>query len=187
MAPDLKQWVAEQRAHFQKGVLPPKGVDRLQILGLDLDPIPAEWEAAFGQLRVVVEEYGSTDLEKVAARAPDVATRELRQWLAQQRQLQANAELSVTREQRLRELGVDWRAESPEMWNTRLEQLSTFRNRYGHTNVAVSWDGEPGLGAWLEDQRRTHVEGALASKQFERLNELEISWELSVDDWEVRP
>jgi hypothetical protein len=62
-------------------------------------------------------------------------------------------------------VGVDWGEVTSEEWERRQGQLVTFRRKYGHTNVAVSWDGEPGLGAWLEDQRRARADGALTAER----------------------
>mmetsp|Transcript_4712 Transcript_4712/g.8883 ORF Transcript_4712/g.8883 Transcript_4712/m.8883 type:complete len:1027 (+) Transcript_4712:246-3326(+) len=175
----LVEWVQKQREYYLLGLLPQKGVERLQLLDMDLDPIPAAWLHSYQELKAFVERFGNSKVDAAGAKYAPLSA-----WLQEQCELQCSASLSPKRALLLQEIGVEWDAYSSVQWDMRFAQLEEFHEKYGHGNVSKTWVEMPGLGQWVEEQRQEHAQARLAPDRKQRLEALGVDMTLVEDEWE---
>ena len=82
---------------------------------------------------------------------------------------------SSEHEARLAELGFVWHVHHA-AWESMFIQLKRYKEQFGHCNVPVGWNEHPGLGPWMENQRRFNKTGKLSSVRKGRLDELGFDW-----------
>lgn len=61
-------------------------------------------------------------------------------------------------------------------WRERLEELETFRQEFGHTNVPMSFGT---LGQWCTKQRREFNSGSMSQSRIDGLNNIGFIWDLT--------
>lgn len=89
-------------------------------------------------------------------------------WVSTQRRLYKKAQLHrgegllPERSNRLETLGFEWTGENPrhKNWDLRLEELRTFKARYGHAQVPIGFEDNVQLANWTSTQVRTSVTDA---------------------------
>mmetsp|Transcript_15386 Transcript_15386/g.21454 ORF Transcript_15386/g.21454 Transcript_15386/m.21454 type:complete len:239 (+) Transcript_15386:640-1356(+) len=64
-------------------------------------------------------------------------------------------------------------------WRDHFQQLSDFKNTYGHCNVSRTTKGFEQLGNWLADQRRKLRRGKMTELQYQMLSGLGVEWDRS--------
>mmetsp|Transcript_22792 Transcript_22792/g.49967 ORF Transcript_22792/g.49967 Transcript_22792/m.49967 type:complete len:713 (-) Transcript_22792:357-2495(-) len=177
----LQEWVEQQQSYYRQGTLPPKAIDRLQVLGLDLDPLPEEWLAQYNRLSNFRDTFGHCDV----ARSDDPDYQQLAEWVDQQRSLHSTAKLSDKRTALLQSLEMTWETENMHQeWNMRFEQLLAFGRKYGHVNVSRTWEEEPGLGRWLDAQQDEYRRNTLPDDRRKMLEDVGVVWGTVEDKWD---
>ncbi len=101
--PELARWVSTQRYHYKKGKLGEERVARLEDLGVEWDPVTANWEEMFQALVAFKENQGHCGVPNKWRENPQLAT-----WVSNQRQTFRKGELSEERVVRLEALGFEW-------------------------------------------------------------------------------
>ncbi|KAK3240771.1 hypothetical protein CYMTET_49410, partial [Cymbomonas tetramitiformis] len=104
---ELRQWVEQQRELYKAGKLPSQGVERLELLEVDLDPVPEDWPHRLSQLRAYKQYFGDCNIPKGWQPEPTLAA-----WLQQQRELHESGQLSAKWMAKLEEAGVEWESDS---------------------------------------------------------------------------
>eukprot|EP00525_Craspedostauros_australis_P012331 CAMPEP_0198110436 /NCGR_PEP_ID=MMETSP1442-20131203/2462_1 /TAXON_ID= /ORGANISM="Craspedostauros australis, Strain CCMP3328" /LENGTH=578 /DNA_ID=CAMNT_0043766503 /DNA_START=91 /DNA_END=1824 /DNA_ORIENTATION=- len=89
--------------------------------------------------------------------------------------------LTDERQRKLERLGFVWDSHG-EAWEKRFNDLMTYRDKHGHTNVPTQCDENPSLGIWAKAQRRQyrlHSNGqksTLTDSRIERLSAVDFPW-----------
>jgi hypothetical protein len=97
--------------------------------------------------------------------------------------------LSDTRTKRLEDLGFVWRQKSSrptDTWDERFNQLSAYKEEFGHTNVPQSYESMPGLGRWVNRQRTAKAKDELDSRRMEKLESIGFSFNTKNFLWDER-
>ena len=98
---ELGYWASNQRSFYSKGKLSSDRIARLEALGFEWDPINAEWERNFIELKTFNTLHGH-------CRVPQ-AYPKLGRWTSRQRVSYSQGKLSPQRIARLEALGFEWK------------------------------------------------------------------------------
>jgi len=145
----LGAWVDNQRQKRKRRKLSAGRVEGLEALGVEWEPLQAQWEKTYSLLPAFKAERGH-----VQVRQDEVFCGEqLGRWLHKQRQLKKHGKLSADRIVRLETIGVEW---DPPATRRELmySLLAAYQAEHGHVDVpqAEIFRGEK-LGRWLANQR----------------------------------
>ena len=70
-------------------------------------------------------------------------------------------------------------------WDAKYHDLAAFHKRFGHCYVPYPWPEQPGLGIWVQAQRRQRE--TLSAEHIARLDEIHFiwtgGWEVLGEDW----
>jgi hypothetical protein len=203
----LGQWVAAQRGTYRNrtlpeaerlarriGLLSDEQIERLNKLGFVWEPLSTTWENNFAKLKAFRDKHGHCNVPK---RWEDPS---LGQWLLHLRknyEARALSEaerlarqlgtLSDDQIRRLEEIGFVWDPYAV-AWDAKFENLKAYRKKHGHCNIPQKSKGNPGLGAWVANQRNHYRRGELPKERIQRLNEIGFKWDLQDFDaaWETQ-
>jgi hypothetical protein len=175
--PALACWVNYQRVRFAQGRLPSERQRLLQAVGFVFDSgrsrleVSGRWEKNFAKLLELQQRHGDCNAPLLTT-----ADRELRIWAKLQRGNYQQGTLSAERVRRLEAVGFLWCAYEA-MWDRQFQQLLQFRNEHGHCNVSGQFNGIPGLGSWVNQQRQYKRLGRLSPERIRRLDEVGFVWQ----------
>jgi len=165
--PKLGHWVMTQRTQYrlhQEGKPSRMTEDRIRELesigfdwGTSKTDVASIWSVRIQEIREFKEQFGHCLVPVKYSANP-----KLRNWVSTQRQsYRSHQEGKPTpmTEDRIRELesiGFDWRTSKTawaSIWNMRFQQLSEFKEQFGHCLVPVKYVAHPKLGRWVSRQR----------------------------------
>jgi len=166
--PKLGVWVKLQREdfkHLQEGKPSPMNAYRIGLLekiGFDWTLLPVtdrinSWNARFAQLKEFKSQYGHCN---VPQQYPP--NKPLGKWVSKQREAyRAFAQwkptsLSKEKIKLLETLGFQFkvgRGKATRTWDSYMEDLISFKEKYGHTNIPLCYTADPSLGKWAYQQR----------------------------------
>ena len=168
--PKVGIWAANQRRKFKEGnpnVCTPESIQALQSIGFDSDvKVKApDWNERFEQFRKFKKQFGDCFVSQDYFADP-----KLGKWVANQRQnykLYQEGQASDLKTERVRKLksvgfgskrflkksGSDPKAPD---WNERFEQLSEYKEQFGHCKVPREYSADPKLGKWVTNQRQNY-------------------------------
>lgn len=168
----LADWVTKQRVSYNREMLSPDRVQRLEQIGFDWDPIGTRWEEMFQKLVEFKKQNGHTNVPQRAPEYADLAT-----WVRNQRAAKEhNRPIMAERAKRLDEIGFTWRLVEREAWQHMLERLNEFKKVHGHCNVPQKGGGDKRLGKWVNTQRTHFKQGRLKPDRFQQLEALGFVW-----------
>lgn len=176
--PKLGGFVNAMRTQRNSGKLSAERIAKLDALGFVWESsrmaevagegINAAWKRRFDELLRYRQTYGGCDVP-----AKWHENSQLGNWVSQQRQNRKSGTLHPERQQRLDEIGFDWRSDSrKEEWAARFEQLKAYKGRFGNCRVPVKWKENPQLGMWVTTQRQHHKNGRLSPEKERLLREI---------------
>ena len=172
----LGAWVSAQRE--AREALSPERKARLDGLGLDWDPLSAQWEEGFDHLKVFKQREGHC---RVAQKHRENGF-PLGVWANTQRR--NKEKLTVDRRDKLDKLGFVWDPLSAQ-WEEGFDHLKVFKQREGHCRVPAKYkfkeNGYP-LGQWVGVQRVN--KDRLFEGRRQRLHELGFIWDTLAAAWE---
>jgi superfamily II DNA or RNA helicase len=164
----LGTWVNSQRHSRDK--LTSERKARLDMLGLDWDPIARQWEEGFEHLQAYVKEYGHARVPQ-QHKSPDCYS--LGTWVVRQRR--SRDDLTSERKARMDMLGFDWDPHTTQ-WEEGFEHLQAYVKEYGHARVPHQYKSPDGykLGKWVDNQR--HRPNSVSPDRKARLDALGLEW-----------
>lgn len=72
-------------------------------------------------------------------------------------------------------------------WRDKYDDLAAFHKRFGHCYVPHPWPEQPGLGVWVQAQRKERQAGTLSAEHIALLDEIHFfwsgGWEVLGEDW----
>lgn len=92
----------------------------------------------------------------------------------------------------LTNLGFIWVAVTDIPWQTRLEQLKAYKNKYGHCLVPNKFKEENALGRWVDKQRQDYrklnegKKSVMTEDRIQQLEELGFCWSVDEHVWNIR-
>lgn len=95
----LGNWMKDQRKAWRTKKITPKQVERMQALGVQWDPLEAQWLAKYLELVEFKKKHGHCNV-------PSKSKSNLGWWLRDQRRHFGNGTLQVDRRKRLETMGV---------------------------------------------------------------------------------
>lgn len=181
--PKLAWWVVEQRYDKRKGTLADEKIRRLDEIGFVWEPNQAlipQWERMLAQLQTFKAEKGDCRVPRDYEANPRLA-----KWVARQRKLKKQGNLSEERSRMLDSIGFDWdlSADPEETWTRIFSELEAFHQRYRHCRVHPQWPENPNLGSWVMRQRALKRKGELAPDRIKRLDALGFEWSPHSTSW----
>ena len=186
----LLGWLREQRRRAKAGTLNPERRARLtplMRLVVDRQKLDEVWRKRFEELRAFRERSGH-------CRVPS-SDKPFARWVHAQRDRKKRGVLLPERVERLESLGFEWTPPPrgtalEERWRQMYARLVRFRQEHGHTDVPKRFSGVPGLGEWVQDQRKYGRSGLLHPDRRERLDAIGFTWRVGhkwcLDLWEKR-
>jgi hypothetical protein len=168
----LAGWVSKQRTNFNRGLILPERIQRLEKIGFEWDPIGTRWEEMFQKLVEFRNEHGHTNVPQRVHKYADLAT-----WVRNQRAAKAhNRPIMAERTKRLDEIGFAWRLVEQEAWQRMLERLIEFKDTHGHCNVPQKSGSDKRLGKWVNTQRTHFKRGTLKPDRIQQLKKIGFVW-----------
>lgn len=143
-----------------------------------LDSLGVSWDVRFGELLAYQEKFDNVDI-------PINWPTGLGMWTSVQRRSCKNGELSVSRRNRLNEVGFSWNKLDTQ-WEARLKELASYKAEHGDMHVPQKWS--TGLGAWVSQQKLFEVKGVLPADRRSLLERIGFNWEnrKQKSDWNDR-
>jgi hypothetical protein len=180
----LGQWLAFLRTSRKKGTdtLTEEQKSRLDGLGMIWDNRNDKlWNDSFKALCDYFNEYKKLDIPENYKSKNGIA---LNSWLQRQKVSFTQGKLSKEREEKLREIGVDF--DSKNQWEKRFEYAKEYYEKYGNLDISSDYciDGCR-LRNWLSRQKR---KTNLTAQQTEKLKSIGLLEEKSASDrvWDKR-
>ncbi len=169
--PDLSNWVTHQRALFKKGSLPSARAQKLEEIGIKLNPYENQWETMAAELCQFKKENGHCNVSQKSEKDSGLA-----RWTRRQRNSYKNGLLTQERISRLERLGFTWDAIN-DTWESLYRELVTFKNDRGHCNVPQFFPTNPKLGVWVAHQRDYYRHGKLLAERIDKLQKIGFCWD----------
>jgi hypothetical protein len=192
----LGNWVAYQRTQYrlfkanENSSMTPERIESLNELdfnwGLGGIRSYASWEERLQELATYKQVNGHTNVPQIFPSNKPLGT-----WVANQRTqyrlFKANENSSMTPEriESLNELDFNWGLggiRSNASWEERLQELATYKQVNGHTNVPQKCPSNKPLGHWVKNQRQEYrlfkknENSQITTERIKSLNELDFEW-----------
>ena len=69
---------------------------------------------------------------------------------------------------------VDRESYLEDLWDKSYQELSAYKDHFGHCNIPISYEGNPSLGAWAFSQKMAFKKDKLSQERYDKLNALEF-------------
>lgn len=162
-------WLNSQRVQRRAGKLSVERQQLLDQLKVTWDPFVAAWEARLEELRQFREKYRHQHLEAAEG------TLSLMRWVQRQRADYARGLLPNHYTKKLEAINFQWTRDG-QLWEYYLDQLASFRARYGQAVPLRRHKEYTPLYSYLALQRRRHGAKLLSKEQLQGLASLGIEW-----------
>jgi hypothetical protein len=159
----------------------------LNDLDFEWDVSSTQWEDKLQELATYKKQnHGSTNVSTL-----DATNKPLGTWVANQRtqyrlfQKRKTSHMTPERIKSLNELDFKWSPggiRSNASWDDLLQELATYKQVNGHTNVPSQCPSNKPLGNWVKYQRtqyklfQNNKKSVMTQKRIESLNELDFNW-----------
>jgi helicase associated protein len=142
----LALWVGFQRSNRAR--LSPNHKRRLKKIGFTFRYQTVAWERKFRELVEFQKRYGH-------CKVPHLWKQNwpLGRWVGNQRRKREAGDLDREKICRLDSLGFDW-IPFETSWKQHIEELKTFKQRFGHCRVTATRPGYKSLAFWLRNARQ---------------------------------
>jgi len=169
----LFKWLARQRLNNYKGQLQAERVAMLDALGVEWGSLwDAKWNAMYEQLKQYHTEHGNSDVPNDYE-----ADQPLAEWVKAHRLQRKKKTLSDEKIKLLDEIGFTWKHRDRGMWEDRLAEVVSFKEKHGHCNIPMSITDPPKLGAFINATRVQRNKGTLSAERIAKLDEVGFVWQ----------
>ena len=158
----VRKWASLQRYRHKQGALNETRVALLNEIGFQFEStIDDGWMTRYKGLQKVYRTSGSCWVSRGKSRQ----SRQLYDWVANQRKNYRAGKLSKERIDKLEAIGFEWQVERrprkprltisrEDSWGAMFDQLERYAGKHGHCSVRKNQDKK--LFSWLEQQRRLY-------------------------------
>ena len=149
--------------------------------------LSSTWDHYFVAASTYYAEHGNL---KVPLRYKTPGGLSLGDWVQTQRQIRKGKRTfgTLTQQQieRLDSIGMVWETRSETAWAKGLEAAKRYRQQYGDLQVPTGYKDDTGfaLGNWIRNTRARYRNGGLTQDQIEKLEALDIVWNMVDSRWE---
>ena len=149
--------------------------------------LSSTWDHYFVAASTYYAEHGNL---KVSLRYKTPGGLSLGDWVQTQRQIRKGKRTfgTLTQQQieRLDSIGMVWETRSETAWAKGLEAAKRYRQQYGDLQVPSQYKDDTGfaLGNWIRNTRARYRNGGLTQDQIEKLEALDIVWNMVDSRWE---
>ena len=149
--------------------------------------LSSTWDHYFAAASTYYAEYGGLN---VPLRYKTPGGLSLGDWVQTQRQIRKGKRTfgTLTQQQieRLDSIGMVWETRSETAWAKGLEAAKRYRQQYGDLQVPSQYKDDTGfaLGNWIRNTRARYRNGGLTQDQIEKLEALDIVWNMVDSRWE---
>ena len=149
--------------------------------------LSSTWDHYFVAASTYYAEHGNL---KVPLRYKTPGGLSLGDWVQTQRQIRKGKRTfgTLTQQQieRLDSIGMVWETRSETAWAKGLEAAKRYRQQYGDLQVPSQYKDDTGfaLGNWIRNTRARYRNGGLTQDQIEKLEALDIVWNMVDSRWE---
>ena len=180
----LGSWVHNQRQQYKRGELDPDRLVKLESAGIVWDLWDHVWEEGFEHfLEFPPDEQGFRHVPQSYVSADGYR---LGQWQKNQRTAYKTGLLSESRQQRLREVGMELDL-TEAAWVEGFELFESLpQDARGKRSIAQQYVADDGfrLGRWVSTQRLAHKAGRLEPARRDRLEGAGMVWDTFDEAWE---
>ena len=173
----LGDWLVTNRSAYQKDKLPLERIKKLDSLGIDWNPLEAQWEKPYKELEQYQKEHGHINIART-----DTLYGALGKWLATNRRNYYSNKLSLERIKKLDALGIVWNPRESQ-WLENYEMLRKYYQEHGHGNVATTDKSWGTLGSWLAVNRGAYYKNKLSLERIKKLESLSVIWNSKENQW----
>jgi hypothetical protein len=169
----LANWSMTQRAARSSGKLAVERIALLDGIGFKwvCDTPEQKWHQMYDRLKHYHTAHGNCNVPHAWKENPQLAN-----WVSAQRQRRKKCTIAREQLQLLDDLGFVWKSRDVGTWEDRLEEVASFKARYGHCNIPVSYSENPKLGRFVNRMRTQRSNGTLSDDRIARLNEIGFLW-----------
>ena len=176
----LASQVGRWRNEYNKGILRPSIISRLNEVGFDWKPQKNIWERRFTELKLYVSKHGHANVPSTF-RENDGLSR----WVIKQRQRWREGLLEEDRCDRLFKVGFIFDPQKEE-WDAMFNAISKFFETHNHFIVPRDTENNKRLAIWATRQRKLYKENKLEKERVKRLSAIEFVWDKAEVFWEDR-
>ena len=151
---------------------------RKSITTTCIERLGTSWDERFGELRAFKKQHGHLN---VSARS--LQNLQLAAWVDVQRRFKTTGKLGAERIRRLEAIGFIWDPFDAH-WEQMFAELVAYKNTHRTCNVPQRWSQNPGLGTWVNKQRRLAKTGELYKNRIHRLEKIGFVWNPVEVRWE---
>ena len=145
---------------------------------------PQYFEGPWYGKYLLLEEYKKEHGNCLVPYSYAVGGVKLGMWVHTQRQFYKKDKLSSSRMEMLDALGFSWDPFA-DKWGRNFALLEQYKGREGHCDVPkIHEEDEVKLGKWIDRQRQDYKKGKLDESHQQRLENLGVSWDPLVEQWE---
>ena len=174
----LSSWCSSQRTRYQRGMLPPEKVKRLEKIGFVWHVQAENWERWFQKLAQTARENGGCP-DRFPMGHP------LAGWASLQRRLKREGRLSEDRIARLESVAFPWGSGPRFARDPSWLEAFEFRRREGHFAIPAYGPHQP-LFQWVQEQRRLAATGKLPYANQKKMAAAGFPFTSAEVLWEVR-
>ena len=155
-----------QRQLYKENNLAKDRINRLNSIGFVWNVHDPQWKEMYERLVTYKKKYKSTCVPKAYEDDPGLAN-----WVNSQRN---KKNLPKDRINRLNSIGFVWDVYDA-LWTKMYERLVTYKKKYKSTCVPTSYEDDPDLAIWVNNQRNKKE---LAKDRINRLNSIGFVWDV---------
>ena len=157
---DLYNWISKQREAYREKTLCSAHIEKLQSIGVVLDPFEEKWKANYLEAVKYYKEHGDL-LVPIGYKANGL---NLGKWISHKRDDYKKGRLSPVRVRQLESIGMSWSVcDTIQERNKAL--LIAFRQEFGdiHIKAKTEYRGFK-LGGWIQTIKKANKAGKLSMK-----------------------
>ena len=174
-------WISHQRTAYKNKKLTKERIEKLEEIEIIWNPIDDLWDEMYELAKKYYEEHKNL---KIPANYETNNGKNLRQWLALQRQMRkgtADTFLDKEKIKKLDEIGMIWNP-LEQTWINMYKMAKEYYEKYGTINK-IQGEYVNSLGIWIAYQRAAYKNKKLTKERIEKLEEIEITWNPIDDLW----
>ncbi|TKG95099.1 hypothetical protein EYV94_10315 [Puteibacter caeruleilacunae] len=162
-------WIGRQRKKIGNNTIEPDREELLKLIGFNsrLKEL-LDWDEMFEKLVEYKNKYGNVSLSE------DIVGSQVYTWYHNQRHMYWQGKLDYDRLRRFREIGIDMKHQTLNLWLEKFIELVAFKNKNGHCKLRKSLGASQALIAFAQRQRR--YKNTIPADRVRKLNQIGFIW-----------
>ena len=180
----LGRWISNTRVAYKKGDLSPDQIEKLNAIDMVWDVKEYVWNKMYNLAVEYRNEHGNLLVPF------DYKTKSgdnLGRWISRARLAYKKGDLSPDKIEKLNAIDMVWDAsiDHEEKWNKWYPLAVEYRNEHGDLLVPQDYKTKSGekLGQWISECRKDYKKGKLSPDQIEKLNVIDMVWDVKEYVW----